>query len=59
MSFCMTLLVGGIYMRFPIAQLHERDIVQVQQFERQLRQQTGENIILIAYKKEQTDGRGE
>ncbi|WP_461201346.1 hypothetical protein [Anoxybacillus sp. TBDG-1] len=46
-------------MRFPIAQLHERDIAQVQQFERQLRQQTGEPIILIAYKKEQTDGRGE
>ncbi|MBE2918046.1 hypothetical protein HPJ99_01310 [Anoxybacillus flavithermus] len=46
-------------MRFPIAQLHERDIAQVQQFERKLREQTGEDIIPIAYKKEQTDGRGE
>ncbi len=46
-------------MRFPIAQLHERDIAQVQQWEQTLRQQTGEDIILIAYKKEQTDGRGE
>ncbi|EMT46236.1 MULTISPECIES: hypothetical protein [Anoxybacillus] len=37
-------------MRFPIAQLHERDIAQVQQWEQTLRQQTGEDIILIAYK---------
>ncbi|MBB5354159.1 hypothetical protein HNR43_000114 [Anoxybacillus mongoliensis] len=43
-------------MHFPIAPLHERDIAQVQQLERQLRQQTGEDIILIAYKKERTRG---
>ncbi|ACJ34378.1 hypothetical protein [Anoxybacillus flavithermus] len=43
-------------MRFPIAQLHERDIAEVQQFERKLREQTGEDIILIAYKKERAGG---
>ncbi|MDO0877480.1 hypothetical protein [Anoxybacillus gonensis] len=46
-------------MHFPIAHLNERDIAEVQQFERKLREQTGEDIILIAYKKEQTYRRGE
>ncbi|MGC8228709.1 hypothetical protein ACP2W0_06810 [Pseudobacillus badius] len=42
----------SVYERFPVADLDEQDLQKVQLLEKELRQQRGENIVLIAYDEE-------
>jgi hypothetical protein len=43
---------------FPVARLQERTLKKVQDLEKRLREETGEEIILIAYKQEKNSKEG-
>ncbi|MGG6439979.1 hypothetical protein ABET52_17560 [Saccharococcus caldoxylosilyticus] len=43
---------------FPVARLQERTLKKVQELEERLREETGEEIVLIAYKHEKTSQEG-
>ncbi|MEK4028572.1 MULTISPECIES: hypothetical protein [Bacillaceae] len=43
----------SVYERFPVADLNENHLQKVQSLEKELRQEIGENIVLIAYDEEE------
>lgn|GEM_PF-702126 len=40
---------------FPVARLHDGTLRQLQQLEQRLREETGEEIVLVAYQRKTTD----
>ncbi|AEV18429.1 hypothetical protein GTCCBUS3UF5_11130 [Geobacillus thermoleovorans CCB_US3_UF5] len=40
---------------FPVARLHDGTLRQLQQLEQRLREETGEEIVLVAYQRETID----
>ncbi|OCA92326.1 hypothetical protein [Pseudobacillus wudalianchiensis] len=47
----------SVYERFPVADLNGNHLQRVQSLEQELRQELGENIVLIAYDEEDKQGK--